>query len=100
MPPQDGNNNQVNFPEKICNSEYLKNLEPLGWIHTQGQGKSIILNKTIETLNMSPQDLIKHARMTLENKNLDAEKSVVITVAFPPGTCSVTAYKATPAGKK
>lgn len=39
MPPQDGNNNQVNFPEKICNSEYLKNLEPLGWIHTQGQGK-------------------------------------------------------------
>lgn len=48
---------------------------------------------------MSPTDLIKHSRIVLENKNLDAEKSVLITVAFPQGTCSVTAYKVTSSGK-
>lgn len=85
----------MTFPEIICNSDYLKNLEPLGWIHTQGNGS---LSLTSETLQLSPHDLMIHSKLIGANPNLDAEKSVVITVAFPPGTCSVTAYHMTRAG--
>lgn len=95
IPPQSGNNQYVVFPDIICNSDYLKNLEPLGWIHTQGTGR---LKTDLETMNLSPHDLMIHSKLLSNNPNLNAESSVVITVAFPPGTCSVTAYKATPAG--
>jgi pre-mRNA-processing factor 8 len=49
-------------------------------------------------MQMSPHDLMIHARLIGANPQLDAEKAVVITVAFPPGTCSVTAYRITPPG--
>lgn len=88
IPPQSGNNQYVTFPDIVAQSEYLKNLEPLGWIHTQGN----------ETLQLSPQDLMIHAKLISNNPSLDAEKAVVVTVAFPPGACSVTAYRCTPAG--
>jgi pre-mRNA-processing factor 8 len=39
-----------------------------------------------------------HARLIGANPHLDAEKAVVVTVAFPPGSCSVTAYRITPSG--
>ena len=42
IPPQAGNNNTVTFPEKLCDADYLKNLEPLGWIHTQSSSKKNI----------------------------------------------------------
>ena len=90
IPPQAGNNNTVTFPENICDSDYLKTLEPLGWIHTQAS----------ETLQLSPQDIITHSKIMINNKNLNVENSIIITVAFPPGSCAITAYKVTPAGKK
>jgi pre-mRNA-processing factor 8 len=33
-----------------------------------------------------------------DNKTWDGEKTVVITVSFTPGSCSLTAYKLTPTG--
>lgn len=39
MIPQVGNNVSVTLPQQMPDTEYLKNMEPLGWIHTQPNGK-------------------------------------------------------------
>ena len=36
--PQVGNSQQVTLPAQMPDHEYLRNLEPLGWIHTQPNG--------------------------------------------------------------
>ena len=35
MPPQWGNHQGVNLPATLPEHDYLKELEPLGWMHTQ-----------------------------------------------------------------
>ena len=35
MPPQWGNHQQVNLPSTLPENDFLKDLEPLGWLHTQ-----------------------------------------------------------------
>src|SRR3954470_21315341 len=63
-------------------------MEPLGWIHTQPN----------ELPQLSPHDVITHAGVLSDNRTWDAEKTVVITVSFTPGSCSLSAYKLTPSG--
>jgi len=86
--PQVGNSQQVTLPTQMPEHEYLKNLEPLGWIHTQPN----------ESLQLSPYDVTMHSKMLLQNPTWDVEKSIIITVSFTPGSCSLTSYKTTPAG--
>jgi len=88
MPPQWGNHAGVNLPASLPEHDYLKDLEPLGWIHTQPN----------EVPQLPPADVCAHARLLESNKSWDGEKCVVLTVAFTPGSCSLTAYKLTPAG--
>lgn len=38
MVPQIGNHQSVTLPQLMPDTEYLRNLEPLGWIHTQPNG--------------------------------------------------------------
>ena len=35
MPPQWGNHQMVNLPHNLPEHDYLRDLEPLGWLHTQ-----------------------------------------------------------------
>lgn len=35
MPPQWGNHQQVHLPAGLPEHDYLRDLEPLGWLHTQ-----------------------------------------------------------------
>eukprot|EP01105_Mastigella_eilhardi_P006318 TRINITY_DN17931_c0_g1_i1.p1 TRINITY_DN17931_c0_g1~~TRINITY_DN17931_c0_g1_i1.p1 ORF type:complete len:2353 (+),score=674.91 TRINITY_DN17931_c0_g1_i1:30-7061(+) len=88
MPPQWGTPLAATLPQQLPEHEYLKDLEPLGWLHTQ----------PTEQVQLPPQDVIQHARVTSENKTWDGERTVVITVSFTPGSCSLTAYKLTAAG--
>jgi len=88
MPPQWGTHQIVNLPHQLPEHELLKELEPLGWIHTQPN----------ENHQLSPSDVIQHARVLSENKSWDGEKTIVITCSFTPGSCSLTSYKLTPAG--
>jgi len=88
LPPQWGTHQNVQMPNQLPEHEYLKDLEPLGWIHTQPN----------ELPQLSPTDVIQHSKILTENKSWDGEKSVVITCSFTPGSCSLTAYKLTPAG--
>ncbi|WKY00888.1 hypothetical protein Q1695_015138 [Nippostrongylus brasiliensis] len=86
--PQTGNHQQVQFPSHLPQHELLKDLEPLGWMHTQPN----------ELPQLSPQDVTAHARILSENASWDGEKTVIITCSFTPGSVSLTAYKLTPSG--
>jgi len=88
MIPQVGTHQSVTLPHQMPEHEYLKHLEPLGWIHTQPN----------ETLQLSPNDVTMQAKFLQQNPNWDAERSIVITVSFTPGSCSLTAYRLTQAG--
>eukprot|EP01111_Echinosteliopsis_oligospora_P011820 TRINITY_DN3982_c0_g1_i2.p1 TRINITY_DN3982_c0_g1~~TRINITY_DN3982_c0_g1_i2.p1 ORF type:complete len:1423 (+),score=334.26 TRINITY_DN3982_c0_g1_i2:290-4270(+) len=88
MPPQWGTPLTTTLPNQLPEHEYLKDLEPLGWVHTQPS----------ELPELSPQDVIQHSRIMTDNKSWDGNLTVCITVSFTPGSCSLTAYKLTPAG--
>eukprot|EP00793_Prasinoderma_coloniale_P002374 PRCOL_00001855-RA len=88
MPPQWGTHQQVHLPSTLPEHEYLADLEPLGWIHTQPN----------ESPQLSAQDVTAHARMLDAHRRWDGEKCVVVTASFTPGSVSVTAYKLTPGG--
>jgi pre-mRNA-processing factor 8 len=88
MPPQWGNHSSVNLPSTLPEHDYLSDLEPLGWIHTQPN----------ESSQLQPQDCTQHAKILEQNSSWDGEKSIILTCSFTPGSCSLTAYKITPAG--
>jgi pre-mRNA-processing factor 8 len=88
MPPQLGTHQLVHLPSALPEHEFLNDLEPLGWLHTQPN----------ELPQLSPQDLTSHARILENNKQWDGEKCIILTCSFTPGSCSLTAYKLTPSG--
>uniref|UniRef100_A0A0M3HZ85 MPN domain-containing protein n=1 Tax=Ascaris lumbricoides TaxID=6252 RepID=A0A0M3HZ85_ASCLU len=116
LPPQWGTHQVVHLPNQLPSHEFMKDLEPLGWMHTQPN----------ELPQLSPQDVTMHAKTLLENESWDGEKTVIITCrslirsfsthrrffyytvlpmyvlflcfSFTPGSVSLTAYKLTPSG--
>merc|ERR1719168_332615 len=88
LPPQWGTHQTVHLPTNLPGHEYLTELEPLGWIHTQPN----------ELPQLSPQDICTQAHIMSEHSSWDGEKTVIITCSFTPGSCSLTAYKLTPSG--
>jgi len=88
IPPQRGTHQAVTLPDNLPDHPELKDLEPLGWIHTQLQ----------ELTQLAPEDLIIHSRLMQNHKSIDPKKSIIITCSFTPGSCSLTAYALTPRG--
>ncbi|KAI9476840.1 NUC071 domain-containing protein [Coemansia mojavensis] len=93
MVPQWATHLRVHLPDAMPQHDQLSDLEPLGWIHTMPN----------ELQYMSPQDVTTHAQIlarTAEKPRVrwDGDKTIAITCAFTPGSCSLTAYKLTPAG--
>ncbi|KAJ2741133.1 Pre-mRNA-processing-splicing factor 8, partial [Coemansia sp. BCRC 34301] len=93
MVPQWATHLQVHLPDRMPSHEYLRDLEPLGWIHTMPN----------ELTHLSPQDVTIHSRILARTADKakarwDGERTVVMTCAFTPGSCSLTAYKLTPVG--
>uniref|UniRef100_A0A0D9WMB2 MPN domain-containing protein n=1 Tax=Leersia perrieri TaxID=77586 RepID=A0A0D9WMB2_9ORYZ len=88
IPPQHGTHQMVTLPSNLPEHEFLNDLEPLGWMHTQPN----------EAPQLSPQDLTSHAKILENNKQWDGEKCIILTCSFTPGSCSLTAYKLTPSG--
>jgi len=88
MVPQWGTPQTVHLPNQLPDHEYLGDLEPLGWVHTQPN----------ELPQLAPQDVTMHAKITADNKTWDGDKTIIITCSFTPGSCSLTAYKLTPGG--
>lgn len=86
--PQLGTHQAVQLPNMLPQHEYLKEMEPLGWIHTQPN----------ELPQLSPQDVCIHSKIMSDNMAWDGEKTIIITCSFTPGSVSLTAYKLTPSG--
>ncbi|GAO50212.1 PRP8 pre-mRNA processing factor 8 [Saitoella complicata NRRL Y-17804] len=86
MVPQLGNNQTVKLPHQLPEHDFLlKDLEPLGWLHTQPQ----------ETNHLSAIDVTTHARVMAAHKEWHS-KTVTMTVSFTPGSVSLSAYALTP----
>ena len=90
MVPQVGNHQRVTLPHQLPKHDYLEDLEPLGWLHTQPN----------ELPQLSPTDVVAHAAIMADHEEWDGEKTCVVTCSFTPGSCSLTAYKLTPTGFK
>jgi pre-mRNA-processing factor 8 len=88
MVPQWGTHQVVHLPNQLPEHEYLNDMEPLGWIHTQPN----------ELPQLSPLDVTTHAKIMADNETWEIEKASIITCSFTPGSCSLTAYKLTPSG--
>ena len=89
MVPQIGTFHSVNFLSFIpTDNPELEGLEFLGWIHTQAN----------ETSVLSPFDVVASAKIFESNKNVELSNFVIITVSFPPGVCSLTAFNVTQEG--
>eukprot|EP01083_Nonionella_stella_P133277 405152_1 len=88
MPPQHGTHQSCTLPSVLPDHPYIKDMEPLGWIHTQPN----------ELPQLAPQDVVAHSKLLSDNKTWDGERCVIITCSFTPGSCSLTAYKLTPQG--
>jgi pre-mRNA-processing factor 8 len=54
LPPQVGNHQKVTPPHMLPEHEYLADMEPLGWIHTQPN----------ELAQLSPTDVTMHAKVS------------------------------------
>jgi pre-mRNA-processing factor 8 len=86
--PQVGTHQKVSLPRRVPSHDLLEGLEPLGWIHTQPS----------ELPTLPPSDVITHAKITEDNESWDLDKTVIFTVAFTPGSCSLSVHKLTREG--
>ena len=88
MVPQVGSTRDVQLPHQLPQHEYLKNLEPLGIIHT---------NSGNESTYMSAADVTTHARLMAQHPSWD-KKTITLTVSFTPGSVSLSSWALTPEG--
>lgn len=88
MPPQVGSHQRVTMPSHMPDHVMIEDLEPLGWIHTQ----------PAELSQLPPNDVIATAKLMADNSEFAGDRTVVMTVAFTPGSCSLSAYKLSPQG--
>lgn len=87
MVPQVGTYQGCSLPAHMAEHSALKDLEPLGWIHTQPN----------ETGQLVATDSTMHSKL-IERHSWDAEKSIIGTCSFTQGSCSLSVYKLTPKG--
>lgn len=89
IPPQRGTHQLVHLPNQLPNHKLLDGLESLGWIHTQPNA----------TDGLSPHDVVTHANIALEHSGrAESDRTIVITLSFTPGSCTLAAYKITASG--
>ena len=87
--PQIGTHKNITIPKMFPVHDSLDELEPLGWIHTQPQ----------EMQHLSPEDAMKHAKLTVASAGAwDGDREIIMTCAFTPGSCSLSAYRLNEAG--
>lgn len=88
MPPQRGTHQMVHLPNQLPNHKLLDGLEPLGWLHTQPN----------DTQGLSPQDVVTHSNIAIEQSHKEQDRTICITLSFTPGSCTLAAYRITSGG--
>lgn len=95
--PQIGGLRSVQLPQQLPQHETLTKMRPLGIIHTVAGN---------ELPYMSAADVTEHARLRDAHKSWrggdsgEAADTVTVSVAFTPGSVSLSAWALTPAGYK
>ncbi|KAL9064186.1 MAG: hypothetical protein Q9157_007922 [Trypethelium eluteriae] len=94
MVPQLGSTTSVSLPHQLPlstnNNEFLRDLEPLGWIHTLAGS---------EPHALGAPDVTQHAKLMNRHSSWDRQ-TVTMTVSFTPGSVSLSAFALTPHGYK
>jgi len=94
MVPQVGNHQGVTLPKNLPDHEFLMDMEPLGWIHTQ---PNELTQNGVQIL--PAPDVITHAGIVEDHKKYwNGLSEIIITTSFTPGSCSLTAYRVTESG--
>ncbi|KAF5678260.1 pre-mrna-splicing factor spp42 [Fusarium heterosporum] len=91
MIPQIGGLRNVQLPQQLPQSEFLDGMEPLGVIHTVSG---------TELPYMSAMDVTEHSKLLDTHNEWDKTNTVTVSVAFTPGSVSLSAWGLTPAGYK
>ncbi|KAI8717880.1 hypothetical protein NCS52_00865300 [Fusarium sp. LHS14.1] len=91
MIPQIGGLRNVQLPQQLPQSEFLDGMEPLGVIHTVSGN---------ELPYMSATDVTEHSKLLDAHSEWDKTNTVTVSVAFTPGSVSLSAWGLTPAGYK
>jgi pre-mRNA-processing factor 8 len=94
MVPQIGNHQSVTLPKKLPEDDLLKDMQPLGWIHTQ---PNELIQNGVQVL--PAPDVVMHSSIVSDNsQKWKGEDEIIITTSFTQGSCSLTAYHVTEAG--
>jgi pre-mRNA-processing factor 8 len=88
MVPQVGSTRDVQLPHQLPQHEYLKNMEPLGIIHTTSGS---------ELPYMTAADVTMHSKLMAAHSSWD-KKTVTLIVSFTPGSVSLSSWSLTPEG--
>ncbi|PTD10868.1 Pre-mRNA-processing-splicing factor 8 [Fusarium culmorum] len=91
MIPQIGELRNVRLPQQLPQSEFLEGMEPLGVIHTVSGS---------ELPYMSAVDVTGHSKLLDAHNEWDKTNTVTVSVAFTPGSVSLSAWGLTPDGYK
>ncbi|KAK0646711.1 pre-mRNA processing splicing factor 8 [Cercophora newfieldiana] len=91
MVPQIGGLRNVQLPQQLPQHELLKDMEPLGVIHTMSGN---------ELPYMSAMDVTDHARLLMAHPTWDKDNTLTVAVSFTPGSVSLSAWALTPQGYK
>ncbi|KAF5614271.1 pre-mRNA-splicing factor spp42 [Fusarium subglutinans] len=91
MIPQIGGLRNIQLPQQLPQSEFLEGMEPLGVIHTVSGS---------ELPYMSAMDVTEHSKLLDAHNEWDKTNTVTVSVAFTPGSVSLSAWGLTPAGYK
>lgn len=91
MIPQVGGARYVQLPQQLPKHEFLETMEPLGVIHTMSGS---------ELPYMSAMDVTDHAKLLDRHESWDKNGTATVSVAFTPGSVSLSAWSLTPQGYK
>ncbi|KAH6627581.1 NUC071 domain-containing protein [Chaetomium tenue] len=91
MVPQIGGLRNVQLPQHLPQHELLKDMEPLGIIHTMSGN---------ELPYMSAMDVTSHARLVDAHATWNEQNTLTVAVSFTPGSVSLSAWALTPQGYK
>ncbi|TQV94230.1 pre-mRNA processing splicing factor 8 [Cordyceps javanica] len=89
MMPQVGGLRNVQMPQQLPQSDFLEGMEPLGVIHTASGG---------EAAYMTAADVTEHSKLLDAHSEWDKTNTVTVSVAFTPGSVSLSAWGLTPQG--
>jgi len=94
MVPQVGNLQGVTLPHDLPEHDYLNDLQPLGWIHTQ---PNELVQNGVQIL--PAPDVVMHSGIVEDHaEEWSNNDQICLTASFTPGSCSLTAYSVTKDG--